>query len=95
MKTLELIIETDDPTEVNKMVEDHMEDLNRGEGDRKTIIGANTKVPMDYLTPPMEAITIIIITVIIEAEVDMAMVTIITEAAAMEEAITEAITILI
>ena len=41
----------------------------------------------------MEAITIIITTVIIEAEVDVAVVVIITEATAMDEAIIEAITI--
>ena len=57
------------------------------------IIGVNTKATMDNSTPPAEAITIIIITVIIEAEMDVAMVVIITEAAAMGEAIIEAITI--
>ena len=41
----------------------------------------------------MEAITIIITTVIIEAEVDMAMVVIITEVVVMDEAIIQAITI--
>ena len=53
------------------------EDPNRGGGDNKTITGANTKATTDNLTPPMEAITIIIITVIIKAEVVMAMVVII------------------
>ena len=42
---------------------------------------------MDNLIPSLEAITITIITVIIEAEVDVAMVVIITEVAAMDEAI--------
>ena len=48
---------------------------------------------MDNSTPPIETITILIITVIIEAEVDMAMVVIITEVMAMGKAIIEAITI--
>ena len=48
---------------------------------------------MDNSTPPMEAFTIIIITVIIEAEVDVAMVVIITEVTAMGEAVIKAITI--
>ena len=65
----------------------------RGEGDSKTIIGANTKATMDNSTPPAEAITIIIIIVIIEAEVDVAMVVMITEVTAMGEASIEAITI--
>ena len=65
------------------MEEDPLEDPNKGEGDNKTIIGANTKITMANLTPPVEAITITIITVIIKAEVDMAM----------EEAVIEAIII--
>ena len=48
---------------------------------------------MDISTPPSEAITIIIITVIIKTEVDMAMVVIITEVMAVGEATMEAITI--
>ena len=75
------------------MAEDPLEDPNKGEGDNKTIIGANTKITMDNLTPAMEAITIAIITVIIKAEVDVAMVVIITEVAAMDEVVIEAITI--
>ena len=67
--------------------------LNKGEGDSKTTIGTNTKVTTDNSTPPTEAITITIITVIIEAEVDVAMVVIITEVTAMGKAIMEAITI--
>ena len=74
------------------MAEDHIEYLNRGEGDNITITRANTKATMDNLTPPIEAITIIIM-VIIEAEVDMAMVVIITEVGAADKAIIEAITI--
>ena len=75
------------------MAENLIEIPNKGEGASKTIIGANTKVTVDNSTPPAEAITIIIITVIIKAEVDMAMVVTITEVAAMDEAIIEAITI--
>ena len=66
---------------------------NKGEGVSKRIIGANTKATVDNSTPLMQAIIIIIITVIIEAEVDVVMVVIITEVAAMGEAIIEAITI--
>ena len=82
MRIIQVIIEAVDPTGVNQMAEDCIEDLNTGEGDNKTIIGASTKATADNLTPPMEAITIIIITVIIKAEVDMTMVAIITEATA-------------
>ena len=73
--------------------ENLIEVLNKGEGDSKTIIGANTKATMENLTPPTEAIMIIITTVIIEAEVDVAMVVIITEVTAAVKAIIEAITI--
>ena len=66
---------------------------NKGEGVSKRIIRANTKATVDNSTPPMQAIIIIFITVIIEAEVDVVMVVIITEVAAMGEAIIEAITI--
>ena len=70
-----------------------LKDPNKGEGDNKTIIGANTRVTADNLTPPMEAITITIIRVIIKAEVDVAVVVIITEVTATDEAVIEAITI--
>ena len=66
---------------------------NNGEGDNKTVIEANTRITMDNLTPPMEAITITIITVIIKAEVNVAMVVIITEVTTADEAVIEAITI--
>ena len=90
----EVIAEATDPTGVNKaVVENLTEVLNKGEGDSKIIIGANTKATVDNSTPPMEAITTIIIIAIIEAEVDMAMVVIITEVVAAGEAIIEAITI--
>ena len=93
MRITEVIAETTDHTGVNKAAEGLSEDPNKGEEDNKTIIGTNNRVTMDNLTPPMEAITITIITVIIEAEVDMAMVVIITEVTDMEEAVIEAITI--
>ena len=93
MRTIEVIIEATGPTGVNKVAEDCTEDLNRGDRDNKTIIGANTQATTDNLTPPMEAITIIMIAIIIKAEEDVAMVEIITEAMAAEEAVTEAITI--
>ena len=93
MRIIEVITEATNHTGVNKAAENPIEDPNRGEGDTKTIAGANTKATADNLTPPTEAITIIIIMVIIEAEVNMAMVIIITEVMAMEETIIEAITI--
>ena len=65
---------------------------NKGEGASKTIIGANTKVTVDNSTSPIEDITIKIITVITKAEVDVAVVAIITEVVDTGEAIVEAIT---
>ena len=59
----------------------------------KIIIRGNTKATMGNLTPPTEAITTINIMVVIEAEVEMAMVVIITEVAAAGEAVIESITI--
>ena len=44
---------------------------NKGEGATKTIIGVNTKATTDNSTLPTEAITAIIITVIIKAAVMM------------------------
>ena len=94
MRIIEAITEATNPTGVNKVVAENLiEVLNKREGDSKTIIGANTKGTMDNLTPPMEAITITIITVIIEAEMDMAVVVIIIEVMATDEAIIQAITI--
>ena len=93
MRIIEVIAEAADHTGINKVAEDPLEDPNKREGDNKTIIGANTKITMDNLTPPVEAITITIITVIIKAEVDVAMVVIITEVMATDEAVIEAITI--
>ena len=94
MRITEVIAEATDHIGVNKVAEGPVGDPNKGEGDNKTIIGANTKITMDNLTPPMEVITITIITVIIEADVDVAVVVIITEAAAKDEAVIEAITII-
>ena len=94
MRIIEAIAEAANPTGVNKVVaENPIEDPNKGEGDNKTITGANTKATVDNLSPPVEAMTIIIITVIIEAEVVMAVVVIITVVVAADEAIIEAITI--
>ena len=86
MRIIEVIAETTDHTEVNEVAENPLEGPNKGEGDNKTIKGANTKTTM-------EAITIIIITVIIEAEVVTAMVVTITEGTAMDKAVIKAITI--
>ena len=94
MGIIEVITDAKNPTGVNKVATENLiEASNKGEGDSKTILGANTKATMDNLIPPTEAITIIIITVITEAEVDMVMVVIITEVVAADKAITEAITI--
>ena len=89
MRITEVIAEAADHIGVHKVAKGLLEDPNKGEGDKKTIIGANTRVTMDNLTLPVEAITITIITVIIETEVDVAMVVIITEVAAMSEAVTD------
>ena len=73
--------------------ENPIEDPNKGEGDNKIITGANTKATVDNLTHPTEVITIIITTVIIEAEVVMVMVVTISEVVAMDKAVIEVITI--
>ena len=65
---------------------------NKGEGASKIIIGGNTKVTVGNSTPPMEAITTIIITAIIKAEVDVAMVVIITDVVVTGKAVIKAIT---
>ena len=94
MKTTETIIEATDLTGANKVVvENPIEAPNTGEGANKTIIGDNTRTTVGNITPPVEAITIIIITVIIKVEVDVTMVVIITEVTAMVKAVIEAITI--
>ena len=73
MRIIEVIIEATDPIGVNTVVENHIEDPNKGEGDNKTIIEANTKATTVNLIPPTEAI-IIITMAIIRAEMVMAMV---------------------
>ena len=93
MRISEVIAEAADHIGVNKAAKGLLEDPNKGEGNNKTIIGANTRVTMDNLTPPAAAITITITAVIIEAEVDMVMVVIITEVASMDKAAIKAITI--
>ena len=69
MRIIEVITEAASHTVVNKVAENPKEDPNRGEGDSKTITGANTKATADNLTPSIETITIIIIMVIMKAEV--------------------------
>ena len=75
------------------MVENHIEVLSRGKGDNKPTIEANTKATADNLTPPMAAI-IIITMAIIKVKVVVAAVEIIIDHTVVEEAITEAITII-
>ena len=74
------------------MVGNHIEDPNTGEGDNKTITGANTKATADNLIRPTEAI-IIITMAIIKAEVVMAMAETISDPVVMGEAIIKAIII--
>ena len=93
MRITEIIAEATDHIGVNKVAEGHLEDPNNGEGDNKTITGANARITVDNLTPPMESITITIIIVIIEAEMDMTVVVIITEVTAKDKAVIKAITI--
>ena len=69
MRITEVIAEATDHIGVNKVTEGFkLEDRNKGEGDNKTIIGANTRVTVDDLTPPVEAIITTITTVIIKAK---------------------------
>ena len=93
MRIIEVTIEAADPTGANIVVESHIEDLSKGEGDNKIIIEANTKATVDNVIPPVVAI-IIIIMATTEAEVAVAMVVTIIDHTVMEEAITEAITII-
>ena len=81
------------PTGANITVESHIEGLSKGEEDNKLIIEANTKATTDNLILPLAVITIITMA-IIEAEVAMAVVVTIIDHMVMEEAITEAITII-
>ena len=93
MRITEVIAEATDHIGVNKAAQDLLEDLNKGKGDNKIIIWANIKITMDNLTPPTEDTIITIIMIIIKAEVDVAMVVIITEVTAVEEVVIEVITI--
>ena len=94
MKTMEAITEAADPTGANKVAAGSLTEVpNQGEGASKIIIGGNNKATLGNSTPPAEAITKITIMVIIKAEVDMAMVVIITEVVVKGKAVIEAITI--
>ena len=93
MRIIEVTTKAVDPSGANTVVENHIEVLSRGEGDNKIIIEAYSKATTDNLIPPVAAI-IIIIMAIIKVEVALAMVEIIIDHVVMEEAITEAITII-
>ena len=58
-RIIEGTIETVDPTGANIAVESQKEGLNKGEGDNKIIIEANTKATMDNSILPVVAIIII------------------------------------
>ena len=92
MRTIGVTTEAVDPIGANTMVGNHIEVPSKGEGDNKITIEANTKVTVYNITPPVEAI-IIIIMAIIEVEVAVAMEETITDLAVVEEAITRAIII--
>ena len=51
MRIIEVTIEAADPTGANIVVENHIEVLNKGEGDNKIIIDTNTKATVDNLIP--------------------------------------------
>ena len=55
MKIIEVTIEAVDPTGTNIVVESHIEGLNKGEGDNKITIEANTKATADNSILPMVA----------------------------------------
>ena len=93
MRIIKVIIEAADPIGVNTVVGNHIGYPNIGEGDNKTITGANTKATTDNLIPSVEAIIIITMT-IIEAEVGMAVAETISDPIVMGEAIIEAIIII-
>ena len=93
MRIIEVIIEAVDPIGANIMVGGHIEGLSKGKGGNKIIIEANFKATMDSLIFLMVAITIITVA-IIEAEVAVSMVLTFIDHVVMEEAITEAITII-
>ena len=93
MKIIEAIIEAINHIGANIMVGGHIEGLSKGEGDNKIIIEVNFKATADSLIFLMVAITIITMA-IIEADVAMAVVVTFIDHVVMEEAITEAITII-
>ena len=93
MRIIEVIIEAIDPIAASITVGDHIEGLSKGEADNKIIIEANFKVTAGSLILLMVAITIIT-KAIIKVEVAVAMVVIFIDHANVEEAITEAITII-
>ena len=93
MRIIEVTVEAVDPIGANVMVEGHIEGLNKGEGDNKIIIEANSRATADSLI--LLVVAIIIITMaIIKAEVAVAMVVTFIDHVVTEEAITEAITII-
>ena len=93
MRIIEVIVEAVDPIGANIMAEDHKEGLSQGEGDNKIIIEANSKATVDNLI--LLTVAIIIITAaIIKVEVVMDIVVTFIDHVVMEEAITEAITII-
>ena len=94
MRIIEVTTEAVDPIGANTAVENHIEVLSRGEGDKKIIIEANIKVTADNLIPLAEAI-IITIMAIIEAKVAVAVAVVktITDLTVMEEVIIKAIII--
>ena len=92
MKITEVTIEVVDPIAVNTVVGNHIEVPNIGEENNNTIKEATTKVTMDNLIPPAEAI-IITIMAIIKVVVVVAMVETISDLAVTEEAIIKAIII--
>ena len=93
MRIVEVTTKAVDPTGANTVVENHIEVLSKGEGDSKIIIEANTKSITDNVIPPMAAIIIIIIIMAI-IKVEVAVVETIIDHAVVEEAITEATTII-
>ena len=93
IRIIEVKIEAVDPIGANITVGGHKEGLSKGEGDSKIVIEANFKATVNSLTLLIVAITIIT-TVIIEAEVAVAMVVTFIDHVVMEEAIIGAITII-
>ena len=91
-KIPEVTIEVLDPLGANTVVGNHIEVPSIGGGDNKITIRANTKVTVDNLIPPAEAI-IITIMVIIKAEVVVAMVETIADLTVAGKAIIKAIII--